>query len=191
MAKRGRPRKQALREPNGRVKRPTLAQLKQAELSQRMAETDFVANQPHRRGARNPRDPRISTAHGRFCDRHRLREEIYQAAEQLAETYRRWRAAKGIPDPQHSSAMGSGGDGPSPSTVDGWWREIERVEAELRRYGSDAYVGVRHLLQDGQDVPDEASADTIVGLRVVAVQLGRLPAGAHPFASAVEKRRAA
>jgi hypothetical protein len=191
MAKRGRPRKQTAREANGRAKRPTLAQLKDAESRQRLAETDFVANQPHRRGARNPRDPRIITAHGRFCDRYGLRDEIFLAAEKLAETYRRWRAAKGIPDPQHSSAMGSGGAGPSKSTVDGWWRDIERVEKELRLYGSGVYVSIRHLIQDGQDVPEEAAADTIVGLRVVAVRLGRLPAGSHPFVRLVDNRSVA
>jgi hypothetical protein len=86
--------------------------------------------------------------------------------------------------------MVGGGLGPSDATVAAWWREIEGIEDALRVYGR-AYVNVRHLCLDEEDLPIEAAADTIAGLRALAVQIGRLPERAHPFVLAVDNRRAA
>jgi hypothetical protein len=183
MARRGRPRKQGLREANGRPQRSTLAQIVEADHKQRMAETAVVAAHPHRAWAPDPLDPRLATALGRFCIRYKVRSELYDAASEWASIYRSWRAAKGVPDPLHTGGMGTGA-GPSPATVAGWWREIERVEKALRPYGQGAFVGVRHLCLDDSDVPDEAAADVIAGLRVVAVEMGRITKGAHPFVDA-------
>jgi hypothetical protein len=191
MAKRGRPRKSGARQPNGQLRRPTLAQLQENEYQRRMSETAVVAAQPHRAWAKDPRDPKLATALGRFCVFYAVRSELYEAGVEWANTYRRLLAAKGCPDPLHQSTLGRGGDGPSDATVDAWERDVERVENALRPYGSGALVGVRHLCMDNADLPAEAAADAIVGLRVLAVTLGRLPKGAHPFARPVEKRRAA
>lgn len=188
MAKRGRPRKGGYREKSGRLQRPSLAQLMAAEHKQRMAETAAVAAQPHRAWAPDPHDPRLATALGRFCIRHKLRSELFDAGKEWAETYRRLLAALGAPDPQHSSSLGSGGEGPSKATIDGWERKIESVEIGLRQYGQSAYLGVRHLCMDDAEIPPHEVADTIVGLRVLAVHFGRLPKGAHPF---VNSHRAA
>jgi hypothetical protein len=186
MARRGRPRTKAGKRLDGRI--GVLAQITEADKRARLAETSQVASQPHRRWARDPLDPRLATALGRFVIRHGLRSELFDAAGEWIATYRRWLAAKGVPDQLHAQTLG-GGLGPSKATVDAWWRDIERVEARLREYGQGALLGVRHLCLDDCDLPLEAVADTIVGLRVVAVEMGRLPKGAHPFVNC--ERRAA
>lgn len=190
MAKRGRPRKAGARQPNGQLRRPTLAQLMEADHRQRMAETAVVAAQPHRAWAPDPHDPRLATALGRFCIRYRVRSELYDAGIEWTETYRRWRAASAIPDPLHSGALGNG-QGAADATVLAWERCIERVEEALKPYGQGAWLGVRHLCLDDDDLPPDAAPDAIVGLRVLAVTLGRLPAGAHPFVDCVNRRMAA
>ena len=188
MARRGRPRKSGAREKNGRLQRPTLAQLMDADHRQRMAETAVVAAQPHRAWAPDPSSPWLASALGRFCIRYKVRSELYDAASEWTAIYRRWRAASTIPDPLHSSSLGSG-LGPSEGTIAAWWRDIERVErALLEGYGQVVLLAVRHLCLDDEDLPHEAAAEALIGLRVVAVQMGRLPEGAHPF---VEGRMAA
>lgn len=161
----------------------TLAQIQSADRKARLAETAVVAYQPHRRGAPDPLDHRLASALGRFVIRHGLRSELFDAAEAWSAIYRAWRAAKGVPDPLHGSTLGAG-DGPSDELVDTWWREIVRVERALKVHGLTAWLGVRHLCLDNSDVPDDAVADVIVGLRVVAVEMGMLPNGAHPFVNA-------
>jgi len=191
MAKRGRPRKQGERYPSGGLRRPTLAQMEEIERRKRLAETASVMAQPHRAWAGKQAGHHwLASALGRFCIRHKLRSELFDAGAEWTGIYRRWRAAKGIPDPNHSQTIG-GGLGPSDAIVDGWWRDIERVETALRQHGQGTFLSARHLLLDDSDLPDEAAADAIVGLRVVAVELGRLPKGAHPFVSPVDSRRAA
>lgn len=180
MAKRGRPRKTGARQPNGQLRRPTLAQLVEADRQQRMAETSVVMMQPHRRWAKEPDHPWLAYSLGRFCLRHGLRSELHDAAKEWQDTYRRWRAAKGIPDPNHVQTIGSG-QGPSDATVEVWWRDIERVEDALREYGQGPLLAMKHLILDEQDLPEDAAADSIVGLRIIAVKLGRLPEKAHPF----------
>lgn len=180
MAKRGRPRKSGAREANGRRQRPTRAQIEAADKQARLAETAQVAQQPHRRSAPDPRDPRLSTALGRFVIRHGLRSELFEAGSEWSAIYRRWRAAKGVPDPLHSSDIGTG-VGPSKAIVDKWWRDMERVEAALRPYGQGALLGARSLCMDDCDVTDAAAPDAIVGLRVIAVEMGWLAKSAHPF----------
>lgn len=180
MARRGRPRTKASNRLDAKI--GVLAQIMEADRKQRLAETSVVMAQPHRAWARDPGDPRLASALGRFVVRHGLRSELFDAGSEWTATYRRWRAASTIPDPLHSQSIGTG-LGPSEAIIASWWRDIERVEAALLCYGQDAYHGVRHLLLDDFDLPDGATADTITGLRVVAVELGRLPKGAHPFVS--------
>jgi hypothetical protein len=190
MAKRGRPRKQGERYPSGGLRRPTLEQLKEAERRQRLGEIAYVMAQPHRVWAgKQAGNPWLENALGRFIIGRKLREELYHAGDHYALTFARWAAAKGIPHPKRRHMVG-GGVGPSDATVAAWWREIEGMEGALRRYGR-AYINIRHLCLDDEDLPDEAAADTLAGLRALAVHLGRLPERAHPFVSAVDNRRAA
>jgi hypothetical protein len=180
MAKRGRPRKQGARYPSGGLRRPTLAQIEEAERKKRLAETASVMAQPHRAWAgKQAGHPWLENALGRFVVGRKLREELYHAGDYYALTFARWAAAKGIPHPKRRHMVG-GGVGPSAATVAAWWREIEGMEAALRQYGK-AYIHVRHLCLDGEDLPDEAASDALTGLRALAVHLGRLPERSHPF----------
>jgi len=191
MAKRGRQRKAGARYPSGELKRPTtLAQIEEAERKKRLAETAPVMAQPHRAWAgKQAGHPWLENALGRFIISRKLREELYHAGDHYALTFARWAAAKGIPHPKRRHMVG-GGLGPSDATVAGWWREIEGMEGALRQYGR-AYINVRHLCLDDEDLGDSEAADTLAGLRALAVHLGRLPETAHPFVSAVDNRRAA
>jgi hypothetical protein len=187
MARRGRPRTKALNRLDAKI--GVLAQITEADKRARLSETAQVVAQPHRSWAPDPNDPRLESALGRFIIRHKLRSELFDAGDHYADVYARWCAAKGIPHPRRRHMVG-GGHGPSDATVNAWWREIEGIEAALRRYGK-AYIHVRHLCLDDEDLSPEATADAIVGLRVVAVEIGRLPERAHPFVRPVESRRAA
>lgn len=180
MTGRGRPRTKARNRLNAKI--GVLAQIQTADKKSRLSETAQVCAQPHRAWAPDPLDPRLGSALGRFTIRQRLRSELYDAGDQYAALFARWAAAKGIPHPTRRHMVG-GGLGPSDATVAAWWREIEAIEGALRLYGL-AYVNVRHLCLEDEDLPPEATADAITGLRAVAVVVGRLPERAHPFVSA-------
>jgi hypothetical protein len=175
-----RPRKYGPRDAAGRLKKPTLQQIKEAEAKKHRENMQTVANQPHRRGYSDPLDRRLTSALGRFCIGQRLRSELYDAGEEWAGVLRRWRAAKGVPDPLHTGGMGTG-QGPSDKTVDDWERLIRRIENALHLEGKDVWLLTRNVCIEDQD-PYSCEVDVVVrGLRAVAVELGRLPATAHPF----------
>jgi hypothetical protein len=189
MAKRGRPRKSGHRETNGRLQRPTLEQMRAIETAQRLRETDVVAMQPHRRWARNPRDPILESALGRFIEANRLRAELLHAGRSWARKFRVWCLIHGVRAP-YPVTPGAGGGGPdmAPEEIDRINRTIDAIEARLKERGQIAYLGARSLCLDDADISTEVTADAIAGLVVVAVELGRLPAKDSPF---VDSRRAA
>ena len=174
-------RKTGHRYPCGKLKGPSAKERALTEAEVYRANMQQVASQPHRRDFRDPLSPRLDSALGRLCERLGLRSELFDAGRDYAELMRRWRAAKGCPDPVHTGAIGSG-QGPSDATVNGWWRQIERIEAALRYQGTISYLAVRHLCLDGADISPEVERDAVAGLCIVAHELGRLPVGAHPFA---------
>tara|TARA_R110000868_G_scaffold343178_1_gene604250 strand:+ start:81 stop:644 length:564 start_codon:yes stop_codon:yes gene_type:complete len=187
MARRGRPRTKAGNRLDAKI--GVLAQIQDADKKTRLSETAQVKAQPHRAWAPDPDDPRLSCALGRFVIFYGLRSELFDAGDHYGLVFARWAAAKGIPHPTRHDMIG-GGLGPSDATVAAWWREIEGIEDALRRYGL-AYIHVRHLCLEDEDLPAEAAADAITGLRAVAVEIGRLPEMAHPFVAPVHNRRAA
>lgn len=176
-------RKTGPRHPCGKLKQPSAKDraLKDAELYR--ANMAQVASQPHRRDFADPISPRLECALGRFCERQRLRSELFDAGREYADLLRRWRVAKGCPDPVHTGGMGSG-QGPSDAVVASWWKQIERIEAGLRRESFLPFLAVRHLAIDDRDIPATATAHAVEGLCIVAQELGRLPVGAHPFVRA-------
>jgi hypothetical protein len=188
MAKRGRPRKSGHRETNGRLQRPTLEQMRAIETAQRLRETDVVAMQPHRRWAKNPRDERLESALGRFVLAHGLRSELLDAGLSWAKQFKRWCQIHGVRAPYPTTPRGGGGADPEDDEIDRVNRTIDAIDYELKGRGQIAYLGARSLCLDDADISTEATADAIAGLVVVAVHLGRLPRGAHPF---VDSRRAA
>jgi hypothetical protein len=180
MAKRGRPRKSGARYADGKLRKPTLEQLKEASAAQYRENMAQAAAQPHRRGARDPLSPKLADALGRFCEALRLRDELHDAGQEFGHIVRSWRAAKGVPESVRRDATGTG-RGPSDETVDRWWREIERVEGKLREHGQITLLAARSLCVDDCDISPEVHEDAVVGLRVVARELGRWQDWQHPF----------
>jgi hypothetical protein len=179
MAKRGRPRKAGERGSGGRLKKPTLEQIMDADKAKRRENKLFVASQPHRRYLPEPFSERAASALGRFCMVYQLREELYQAGMHYSELTRRWRGAWGCPDPIHSDSLG-GGLGPSEAAVETWWRHIEGIEKALRAKSMRHYAAARHLCVDDGDLPEDVVGLAIEALQIVADQTGRSVAG-HPF----------
>lgn len=182
MAK-GRKRAAGQREANGRLKRPTVAQLKEIEAARYRENMRQVAGQPHRRLAPDPLDPRLENALGRFCVRMKLRPELYDAGQEWAAIVRRWRAAKGCPEPMLRGPQGSG-LGPSDATVAAWTRLVVEVERELSTHGAAVWFAARGVCIDDIEPTLENEEAAVVGLLEVAKALGRLPRYAHPFALA-------
>lgn len=123
----GRPRSFAAREPNGRPQRPSVERLKEIERGTRMAETATVLAQPHRRG---DGDPWRVSALGRFCQRMKLRRELYDAAVRYLNVRRWWGAAVGRPR-GFENMTSKRGNGPSEETVRGWLREYMAIDLLL------------------------------------------------------------
>jgi hypothetical protein len=176
-------RKTGKREPNGRLQRPTLAQLKQMEAERYRENMQQVSQQPHRRGFANPIDPRLESPLGRFCAFHKLRDELCDAGHEWAEMRRSWNAAKGVPDPVHTGGMGSG-QGPSPATVDRWKRILDQIDEELYEANKATMWATRRLCIDRHFPGPEYVRFLINGLSIVARVLGRVESNVHPFVRA-------
>ncbi|CAM5776367.1 hypothetical protein LMIY3S_05492 [Labrys miyagiensis] len=169
MSRPGRKRALVLREKNGRPSRA----LKTAEPPEAV-----VLAQPHRRGSL---DRRCASVLGRFCLRLRLRQELTDAGEEYAATVKRWRAAKGIPTPFHNEAAGSG-RGAADTTVTAWQRQMLAMERAMMTAGLKALLAVKQLTLDSNELAMDQDAAGVEGLVALAVHLGLMPAGAHPWA---------
>lgn len=132
----GRPRNTlATREPSGRVKRPTLAQLKAARQSLEDAEKAYVANQPHRRGSTSDL---AGTALGRFILATKGRPECYDAANEYATIKSKWLAAWSAP--RNVVHGGNGSDIPM-EIVQEWGRRIADMENTMILAGGISGLG--------------------------------------------------
>jgi hypothetical protein len=176
-------RKTAERYPNGRLKRPTVEQLKQLEAERYRENMQQVAIQPHRRAFRDPLDPRLENALGRFCVLHRLRGELYDAGNEWAEIRRSWNAAKGAPSEVRLGHGGSGA-GPSDATVARWGRMLQDIDEALTDVNAATLWAVRRLCIDDVLPPREYERFLVPGLSIVAVTLGRVESNVHPFVRA-------
>ena len=172
MARKGRKRKIVTREPNGRASR----QIAQPQIFMEAV----VLAQPHRKGNT---DQRCATVLGHFCVRNKIRAELTDAGEEYGATVRRWRAAKGIPSPFHNEAAGSG-RGPSDDTVATWQRRMLEMECAMMREGIRSLLAVKQLVLDGNDLGMDQTDAAIDGLMVLAVHLGTIRQGGHPYAQA-------
>ncbi len=176
-------RKTGERYGNGRLKRPTIEQLKQIEAERYRENMQQAAQQPHRRDFRDPLDPRLESALGRFCVRHRLRGELYDAGNEWAEIRRSWNAAKGVPSEVRLGGGGSG-QGPSDATVARWGRILTDIDEALYEVNAATMWAARRLCIDDVAPSREFEPYAIRGLSVVAVALGRVEPSIHPFVRA-------
>lgn len=174
----GRKRKVASREANGRIQRPSKAEREAARLRAEQGERSTVLAQPHRLGNY---DQLCASALGRHILDHRLRRELYDAGEEYAATTRRWRAAKGVPEP-----FITGGRGNGVGTTD---EAVERLEVRLAamRKHIAAESGDRALSYLDRVALDDATISGAVGflvtgaLMALAQHLGMANAGTHPY----------
>lgn len=178
MAKAGRKRKVASREANGRIQRPSKAERDAARLRAEQGERSTVLAQPHRLGNY---DQLCASALGRHVLDHRLRRELYDAGEEYAATTRRWRAAKGVPEP-----FITGGSGNGAGTTD---EAVERLEvrlAAMRKYiaaesGERALATLDRVALDDMAIPSALGFLVTGALMALAQHLGMASVGAHPY----------
>ncbi len=174
----GRARRNGVREQNGRLQRPTAAEREAARLRREAGERATVLAQPHRRGNT---DQMCSSALGRHVLDCRLRRELYDAGEEYASTTRRWRAAKGVPEPFIAGAKGNGA-GASDEAV-------ERLSARLnamRKYvtvtsGPEALSALDKVALEDRDTPGAIGFRVTGALCALAEHLSLIPIGAHPY----------
>ncbi|GLS17886.1 hypothetical protein GCM10007874_09020 [Labrys miyagiensis] len=168
MSRPGRKRAIVAREKNGR---PSRAQHPVEAMEA------VVLAQPHRRGST---DRRCASVFGRFCLRLKLRQELTEAGEEYAATVKRWRAAKGVPTPFHNEASGSG-RGAADATVAIWQRQMLAMERAMMEAGLKALLAVKQLTLDGNELGMDQDGPAVEGLMALAVHLGVMRKGAHPW----------
>jgi hypothetical protein len=170
---RGRPRKKdAERYPSGQLKRPSNIQ-QQADYEREKAQQErkLALSQPHRRGF--PDNDMAGCALGRFVLQYRLRKELFDAAEEWANTKRKWLSVKGAPLPDKPG--GTGADVPS-EIVDKWAAEaLEGEQAMMRAGGPGGLLSVVWMAFDGFDfAPGADVGQARAALMALAVATGRL-----------------
>lgn len=160
------------REPNGRPKRPTLAQLRGAQVAIEDAEKTFVAFQPHRRG--NMSDL-AGSALGRYILVTKGRAECYDAAGEYAAVKSKWLSAWSAPRDLRQG--GSGGDIPM-ETVAEWKRRIDEMQDAMLRAGGVAGLGwVEEMAVYDRGMPRASEWNKVNrALLALAVDCGRLKA---------------
>ena len=171
------------RERNGRLQRPTMAQIKAAEAARLMEEKQTVLAQPHRRG---DIDQRRESELGRFVMENRLRGELYLAGNQLFVLVWSWRAAIGCPMPLRipkASLMAVDPDHPGQDRA--WLKKINRCyKAIQKNCGPGAVPSVVNLCVEGGAVAPANRLLVIQGLAALAVELGTVQKqGFVPFLS--------
>jgi hypothetical protein len=179
-ARLGRKRKAGLRELNGRLLRPTVAQMAERERAVRMAETHLVLMQPHRRGDDRPE---CVTALGRFWLNLKTSDRtLLHAGESYAGLVRRFRAAWGMKEAVAPPEGLRTGEGPSDRTVRAWRAQIEAIEGKLSQASHQIRFTVNRLVLDDKDLTDkQAMLDAQLGLRIIAIELGMASGKDHPF----------
>ncbi len=171
----GRKAKKGKRQPNGQLRRPTLAELKGQEHALRMAETQTVLNQPHRLGNS---DPRIGSEFGRFTVNHKISQEIFDAGEHYGAVMRRWRSAMGIPTSERLNERG-GSDEPSRGAIKSWERQIDEADAAMARADMRGAICVKNLVADHIPVPALHIAGCIAALVALACETRHMERPRH------------
>lgn len=177
----GRKPKPGLREPNGRLQRPTTqAALNALAEKARRREQAVVLAQPHRRGEASPL---AESPLGRLCLRNKLKRELYDAGMQYGSIVASWRSAKGVPMATDRGS-GQGGEGPSDEKVRRWQtRMIEIERAVTREGGIEALLTLRTLVLDEAEPGIERDAIAVLALEAAAIELGLMEENPMPFAA--------
>ena len=166
MARVGRKRKFGPREPNGRLQRMIDVDRERRILA---GETITVLLQPHRRGEISQL---AESPLGRFCLRHKLRQELYDTGIEYGGIVRQFYAAKGIPQP--SSDGGGSGRGVSPEKAIKLKEELERLEKPLKRSSPIGFGALRKLAVHEEEIAPPVEPETVSVLYLLAQMLRKL-----------------
>ena len=157
------------REKNGRPQRPTKAQIEAAQRALEEREKSVVLAQPHRRGNT---DQKCGWPLGEFAIANKARigwdEALYDAGNEYSSIVRRWRLAKGLPDPSAGRGVGVGSEADPDyiAKLESRWNEAE----DFVRYkgGIKPYLAIRSLCADHETLPDAEHGHAMHGLRLLA-----------------------
>lgn len=154
------------------------------------SETELVQQQPGRKGQREPDHPWYESELGKFCKFHGLRPECVAAGLAWKELKRLFVVAWGGPVSEHHGGGGLG-EGPSMGTSDDWKIKMRRIEEKLLgiaiddpdtgRMNKARFSATKALCLDNKPVSPENAPFARDGLRVLAIELGKMGAGEHPF----------
>ena len=154
------------------------------------AETEFAQKQPGRIGMPDPASPWNESELGRFCQLHGLRREVKEAGEAWKELRRLFIVAWGGPIDEHHGGRGFG-EGPSMATQADWKTKMRRIEEKLLgvavddpdtgRMNKARYAATKSLCLDDKPVSRELSTFAKDGLRILAVEFGKIGAKDQPF----------
>jgi hypothetical protein len=176
LARRGRPRKEAnallppTREPNGRVARlTTVEQIAMAERVRQQREMAVVLAQPHRKGSNSQLAESVL---GRFCEKHKLRRELYDAGVEYGAMRRRW--AKYKDAPMADRIQGNGMGIPEDEDAKRWNEWISRMNLAIVR-DKGALMAIIDMTQHEKEPSRFVPYNYIInGLLALAIECGRL-----------------
>jgi hypothetical protein len=140
-----------------------------------------VLNQPHRRGNT---DQRCASVFGRFTIRNKLSQDIYDAGEKYREAANAWRIAKGVPGiASDRRGMAAKAD-LTADDVEVLRRKMLGMERAMwYAAGHKAYLAVRQLVLDENELGMDQDGDAIDGVTALAIHLGLLTASGSPYAA--------
>jgi hypothetical protein len=162
------------REQNGRLARlTTVEQIAMAERERQQKEMAVVLAQPHRQGNAG----QLAECHlGRFCEKHRLRRELFDAGLEYAGMKRRWLCYHGARFPERIT--GNGFAVATDEDAARWKKRIEEMEHAIVR-GHGALRAIEDLcIYDQQPSMFVHNVFIIKGLLALAIECGRLDAKA-------------
>jgi hypothetical protein len=158
--KAGRRRKRDLREPNGRLKRP----------ARPFEDVMSVAlRQPHRRFAKDPRDPFHESFLGKFILANKIDRLAFDAALSFARLTRQVFAARGIPQPTATGHRATGEREISSAAAKHLQDELKSLEKRLRAVSEAGTRAVREMSLFEREAPDEYSDDAAAVLADLAL----------------------
>lgn len=164
------------RENGGRVQRlTTVEQIALAELHRQQKEMAVVLSQPHRNGSNSQLAESVL---GRFCEKHRLRRELYDAGIEYGAMRRRW--AKYKDAPMQDRIQGSGMGIPEDEDANRWNEWISRMNLAIVRE-KGALAAIIDMTQHEKE-PSRFVGHTFIinGLLALAIECGRLDPKAAP-----------
>jgi hypothetical protein len=121
-----------------------------------------VLAQPHRRGAKDPKDPFLESPLGRFVLRQELPRTSYDTALTYASLVRRNFAVAGIPQPVSTGVHATADREMSTEAARKLQNELNQVEQRLGGISRTGLNGLRALAVDEREALSEEDAALIL-----------------------------